>query len=562
MTRNERLGLSHTSRFFGLAISAFGARPLHCAAFRALFSIESGHVEPLYFILKMLASTLAHLDTLGELATPLKFALVNDWLAQLSAAVGFPADQLRALLCFAAAYPLAEVLRRLGSPTAKHWMNIFVGVGMAQFVYGSQWLLSLLSASTTYALMLAAPAHLAPRLVFAYNMALVAALHLYRMYVDYMGWTMDATASQMLLLIKLTSFAYNYHDGTAGAPATASAASDSPALAKLKKTRRELAIRQLPSLLEFFGFVYCFTTFLAGPAFEYREYVDAVKGVKGANNTSGTDSDKRQLRSTQKRVPSSPVRPAMKKLALGLVFIALLATCGAYADVRAALSPAKSLVSRWASVLVALFLTRVKYYTAWTLAEGATILSGAGFEGFDAAGAPKGWGGVSNVDILGFEFAESVRDLTRAWNKGTQKWLERYVYSRTGNSLGATYACSAVWHGFYPGYYLFFGVVPLATAVNRLARRHVRPYFMTPAGDAPLASKWLYDAAGMLATSLVVNYLAVSFVVLSWEDAVAGFQALRFSGHLALVVAYLTLPAVPVRKKLSMKALGIPKGSK
>ncbi len=37
--------------------------------------------------------------------------------------------------------------------------------------------------------------------------------HLYRIYVDYMGWTLDFTTMQMILTIKLTSFGYNYYDG-------------------------------------------------------------------------------------------------------------------------------------------------------------------------------------------------------------------------------------------------------------------------------------------------------------------------------------------------------------
>ena len=95
------------------------------------------------------------------------------------------------------------------------------------------------------------------------------------------------------------------------------------------------------------------------------------------------------------------------------------------------------------------------------------MLTGAGFEGFDADGNPKGWNGVSNMDILGFELAPNIRDLSRSWNKGTQVWLERYVYSRWGNSLLATYSCSAIWHGFYPGYYIFF--LTCTCALTRMA---------------------------------------------------------------------------------------------
>lgn len=91
--------------------------------------------------------------------------------------------------------------------------------------------------------------------------------------------------------------------------------------------------------------------------------------------------------------------------------------------------------------------------------------------------------------------------------------------------------------------------VPLATAVHRLARKHVRPLFLASGH----ALKLVYDGVGMLSTALLINYLAVSFVVLSWEQAVAGFRSMHFAGHIALVAAYVLLPLVP--SKLSPKQL-------
>jgi hypothetical protein len=38
--------------------------------------------------------------------------------------------------------------------------------------------------------------------------------HMYRMHVDYLGWQLDFTGPQMILTIKLSSFAYNLYDGT------------------------------------------------------------------------------------------------------------------------------------------------------------------------------------------------------------------------------------------------------------------------------------------------------------------------------------------------------------
>ena len=112
------------------------------------------------------------------------------------------------------------------------------------------------------------------------------------------------------------------------------------------------------------------------------------------------------------------------------------------------------------------------------------------------------------MNISGFELAQSVREGSRSWNKATQAWLERYVYSRNGNSLMVTYFCSAFWHGFYAGYYLFFLSVPLATAVNRLAYKRLRPFFIGHAG-----LKKLYDGLSIITTSLCMNYLVIPFQV-------------------------------------------------
>ncbi|KAI9987573.1 hypothetical protein PInf_023614 [Phytophthora infestans] len=473
-------------------------------------------------------------SSLSNAATPLRFTLLNQQLTQLSELVGVPVDQLRCVACLLAVYPLALIVRKLPSVTAKHWLHICAGVSIAQFVYGTGWLHSLLSSLVTYALVCVLPPKRAPFVVFLANMLFVAALHIHRMRVNYMGWSMDSTASQMLLLIKLTSFAFNYHDGVVPS-ATAVQNGDSEHTKRVKQLRKQLAIPQIPSLLEFLGFVYCFTTFLAGPAFEYKEYSDAIHQARFVDNNG-----------VRRNV--SPARAAMSKLVLGLGLMGLLVQFGALADLNQILNDEnQSMLMKWGRLFDALFLTRAKYYVAWKLAEGATVLTGTGFEGFDEQNNPKGWDGVSNVDILGFELGANVREISRAWNKGTQNWLERYVYTRTGNSLLATYSVSALWHGFYPGYYLFFLTVPLATSVNRLARRHVRPYVV----DSPL--KPLYDLVGMICTALVVNYLAVSFVVLSWEDAVAGFRSMRFTGHVGLVGCYLLLTFVPIKKTANSK---------
>ena len=106
---------------------------------------------------------------------------------------------------------------------------------------------------------------------------------------------------------------------------------------------------------------------------------------------------------------------------------------------------------------------RFKFYGVWKMAEGACILSGLGFHGYNPDGTLK-WDRVTNVSPIALETAQNNKAYLEAWNQMTNKWLKNYVYLRVtprGKKPGfrssmATFTTSAVWHGFYPGYYLMF----------------------------------------------------------------------------------------------------------
>lgn len=66
----------------------------------------------------------------------------------------------------------------------------------------------------------------------------------------------------------------------------------------------------------------------------------------------------------------------------------------------------------------------------------------------------------------------NMRDSIEHWNKGTNRWLRSIVYERTQyNKLVFTYALSALWHGFYPGYYLTFANGAFFTMVSRIVSK-------------------------------------------------------------------------------------------
>lgn len=109
---------------------------------------------------------------------------------------------------------------------------------------------------------------------------------------------------------------------------------------------------------------------------------------------------------------------------------------------------------------VAAFTSRCKYYVAWFLSEAACVLCGFGFNGYDTSGKVR-WDRFTNIYVRKCEFSQSIKEMLDHWNIGANRWLRYYVYMRItppGQTGGAsstlvTYAVSALWHGFYPGYY-------------------------------------------------------------------------------------------------------------
>lgn len=62
-----------------------------------------------------------------------------------------------------------------------------------------------------------------------------------------------------------------------------------------------------------------------------------------------------------------------------------------------------------------------------------------------------------------------MREAISSWNLGTNQWLRYIVYDRTPPSFSTslTFALSAVWHGFYPGYYITFATGALMVTTAR-----------------------------------------------------------------------------------------------
>jgi hypothetical protein len=297
--------------------------------------------------------------------------------------------------------------------------------------------------------------------------------------------------------------------------------------------------------MEYLGYAFCFSTVLAGPAFEYRTYADACSGA---------------LLYTPKGVPRGTIPsrlwptllPFMESMVCVVLYIVGSPRYPFFDPIHPATSTPVVLTEdllirpfyqRYLYAYVANFFVRMRYFFPWKSAEASTNLWYGGFEGFDENGNPKGFDNSANVDIKSFELAYSFRDATRSLNKKTAKWLSRYVYTRTNGSLVATYFLSAFWHGFYPGYYLFFLSSPLLSLCERIGDKKVIPC---------CDSRWkkiAWRTFNFLWLKLVFFYMAGPFFLLSMDWSLLWWRSYYYYGHIACITFYTVALLLPNPKK-------------
>lgn len=430
-----------------------------------------------------------------------------------------------------------------------------IGTWFGYFTIGYQILHSFISSTIVYLIVRFAPLSVARKIVFVFSMAYIMISHIYRMYVDYMGWTLDFTGIQMLLTMKHIMFAFDVYDGTL------------PESELVHPSHVKTRLTRMPSLLEYYGYIYFFSSFLAGPVFWLREYLAFIDMSLFAEQTP--DGSK-QNKTTHGKIPPGSFQASMLRLGYALL-VAIEVVLQGYFPLRyvttAEFARKPFLYKLWYQWLSA-SLIRGTYYFAWLLAEGSHILIGIGFNGYetlkDGTVVTK-WDRASNVRVLALELAQNFREATNNWNICTsEKWLKNYVYFRLQRTklkryaVHITFAMSAFWHGFYPGYYLSFGVAIIATNVAREIFRKVRPHFVTKDEDGkerPKSFKIVYDIVGIVATNWMLTYIFSSFALLSLSDALAMYKAVHFVGHIVLLLVggIVSLLPNPPRRSLSEK---------
>jgi lysophospholipid acyltransferase len=302
-----------------------------------------------------------------------------------------------------------------------------------------------------------------PWIGFVFLMGHMAANQLTRQFADSPA-VVDITGAQMVLVMKLSAFCWNVADGTL----------PDDQLTDFQKSRR---IIELPSFLDYAGYVLFFPSLLAGPSFDYNEYKGWIDTTM-FDVPATVDPARKPPTRKKRKIPRSAT-PAMWKLGGGLFWILLFLNFSKWFYWEYMMEDefiTYSFLRRVFYLHMVGFTARFKYYGVWTLTEGACILAGLGYSGVDPKTGKVNWNRLQNINPWGVETAQNSRAYLEHWNMNTNKWLRYYVYVRVTprnkkpgfRASLATFGTSAFWHGFYPGYYLSFF---LASFVQTAAKR-------------------------------------------------------------------------------------------
>ena len=385
-------------------------------------------------------------------------ALINSrrrFAIYLEGLVGAPSEQIILITTMAAAIPFSLLNYLIKGHRNRLLYSLIVGIIFHISIYGYKSLHTIFSTFTTYFFLYFYGRKFSPSYILIGVILHLSILNIHRMFFDFGGWAIDDVSTiYMVYVAKYSSFAFSYHDGGKDISEIKSQ--------HLQKQR----IVELPSLLEYASYIYFYPTTIVGPFIEYKDFINFIDLTDCYANLS--------------KNLGYIFYQGTEKLLLGIFYIIFFALFGdKYPMFAVGKADLREIYPYFWQRLVYMYLCgpvgRAKYYVAWLLTYSSLIFSGMSYgESID-----KNTGKiVRDVDkgsygsILYNEFGMNPTEKMRYWNNSIHNWLKYNVYVRVlgsktifrNNKVIAafcTYILSAIWHGFYPSYYVSFFMIYL-----------------------------------------------------------------------------------------------------
>ncbi|ODV83815.1 hypothetical protein CANARDRAFT_9106 [[Candida] arabinofermentans NRRL YB-2248] len=475
---------------------------------------------------------------------------------------GLDEGNCKILTCLFLSFPISAIFKRLPDQklNLKNYYIIFISAIYIFLILEiwSGFFVLLFNALFTYILTKYYRSQLMPWVNLIVLMLLLAVNHLKSQFtrVTYDPTAIDITGAQMVLVMKLSAFAWSYSDGMLYHK-------DITKFNKYFNTyQKSRAVLKHPSFVSFMGYVFFYASIVTGPSFDYADYEKFIL----TDIFNDVPDSKKPGRKVKRKIPRSG-RIALWKVIQGILWAALWIAIKQKITTSYTLSDEfiyhKNFIYRLGFLWILGFVYRLKYYTVWSISEAGCILAGLGYNGYDAKKDKLYWNRVQNIDPYAFETGQNVHDCLEAWNMNTNKWLKNFIYLRTCKrdpetgkvKVGMiptliTFFTSAFWHGSMPGYYMTFIIGAFMQAVGKIFRRNFRPLFASKDNSNVSPYKFLYDIVCWVVTQASFGYAVQPFVLLELKPSFQTWKANYFWVHIACFSVIIFFD-MPIGKKFS-----------
>nr|XP_031540902.1 lysophospholipid acyltransferase 2 [Vicugna pacos] len=400
----------------------------------------------------------------------------------------------------------------------RHVVATLLGLYLALFCFGWYALHFLVQSGISYCIMVIIGVENMHKYCFVFALGYLTVCQISRVYIfDYGQYSADFSGPMMIITQKITSLACEIHDGMFRKDE------------ELTPSQRGLAVRRMPSLLEYLSYNCNFMGILAGPLCSYKDYITFIEGRSYHVAQSG--ENRKEEMQCERAEPSPNMAVIQKLLVCGLSLFFHL-TVSRTLPVEYNIDERFQATASWPTKVVYLYVSilaaRPKYYFAWTLADAINNAAGFGFRGYDKNGAAR-WDLISNLRIQQIEMSTSFKMFVDNWNIQTALWLKRHPpRSEITSALPLSFSGELLKHRLLKRNFF----VSLFQMRNNF-RHH---FIKTP------QLKLLYDIITWVVTQVAVSYTVLPFVLLSIKPSFMFYSHWYYCLHIASILVLLLLP--------------------
>lgn len=197
---------------------------------------------------------------------------------------------------------------------------------------------------------------------------------------------------------------------------------------------------------------------------------------------------------------------------------------------------------------------RAKYYTGFKLAESAVIFCGLSYD-IKTTKKEKDnkveesnthdFQKIENVRISYFEFSLDPNVKINYWNRSVHLWLKyqvyyrlinlphKFFYKKYGTASFIVFIISALWHGFYPGYYIFFSQLYFFNQATRILDKKLNFFKRVE------KSNFILRHFVNFVIVFNIGSLGYAFCVLDFGLSIKFYKTLYFIPNILLVIFYI-----------------------